>query len=710
MIKIFDANEKVFSSNGNIVINPTKCIEYKKKSLNGWYIECEIPIKYKDYIEKDKLCVIKSRSKLNPQAFRIGDTIKKTRTRISFIANHVMFDAKNYFLLDVRPTKLNGAGALEYINQRTDKKSPFSIFSNVGNTNTEYFIKKNLLEAWTLIEERWQGVFDADNWKISFLNKVGNDNGEMITYGKNLENLTIFEDWSNVCTKLYPEGYDGLMLPEKFIESDIQYEQPYTKTIKFDSNLETDTRTEKEMIEELRNFAIEYLQKNKYPKVSYELSSNINQNMEIGDTIVVKHPLVDIKTEVLEYANNVNTGKIFSITFGNYSRTVKAKFDNIKTTINQITQNVSKQERVIAEQTNLINTLNKTGYVYIDENEILILDTLPKENAKNVWRFGLGGLGFSSNGYEGPFETAITMDGQINGKFITTGKIQTNIIEGLTEAMDEWSAIMLDVDNISLLVAANSRDIGSLEASIKLLQNKIDLAVTEGNVISKIQLAINNGKGSIAMKSNQFSISSDNFTLTAQGVLTSKAGNIGGWNISVDKLSKTISQKLSFTLADADEAQKYIRHDGNIYTLDAYKYLNYDTNFDGELDITDVVGIINIAKGTATKSVTGSVSINANNIIDTILIESSTLKSRTSIGARGVTGKIIAGENIIANNFQLNGTMRMQVATSGGVNDITGHPVLGEGTNNTYTMKWDGTYIHFYVDGADMAQVRGRVN
>ena len=52
MIKIFNENDRDFSTNGNIALKPLKCVEYKKKSLNGWYIECEIPIKYKDYIEK----------------------------------------------------------------------------------------------------------------------------------------------------------------------------------------------------------------------------------------------------------------------------------------------------------------------------------------------------------------------------------------------------------------------------------------------------------------------------------------------------------------------------------------------------------------------------------------------------------------------------------------------------------------------------------
>ena len=75
---------------------------------------------------------------------------------------------------------------------------------------------------------------DFDNFSIKFLQKVGNDNGFSIIYGKNLQSIKAIEDWSNVVTKLYPEGPDGIMLPEVYIESDIQYEQPYTRTIKFD--------------------------------------------------------------------------------------------------------------------------------------------------------------------------------------------------------------------------------------------------------------------------------------------------------------------------------------------------------------------------------------------------------------------------------------------------------------------------------------------
>lgn len=445
MIKIFNATDKDFSSAGNIIISPLYCHETKKKSLNGWYIDVEVSIKYKEYIEKDKICVVKTKSKLQPQGFRISDKIEYTTTKIKFTANHVMFDAEDYILVDVRPTNLNGINGLNYINQRTDKTSPFSFYSNVEIINTSYFIRKNLLEAMQVFEEKWDGIFDADNWNISFLNSIGQDNGETIYYGKNMQGFEIIEDWSTVCTKLYPVGYDGIMLDEQYLESDIQYEKPYTRVVEFQTKLEQEEQTPTNLKAELRVNAIAYLEEEKVPKVSYTVESNINQNLEIGDKIKVSHPFLNIFTEVLEYEYDVISKRILKLTFGNYTKTAKEKFNNIKQTIEQINNVISKQDIVINNQTNLINTLYKNGYVYIDDNELLILDKLPKEEAENVWRFGMGGIGFSSNGYEGPFETAITMDGKINAKFITAGEMSVDRIEGLANIISEYSKAFADI-------------------------------------------------------------------------------------------------------------------------------------------------------------------------------------------------------------------------------------------------------------------------
>ncbi|WZU02701.1 hypothetical protein MGH68_07340 [Erysipelothrix sp. D19-032] len=94
----------------------------------------------------------------------------------------------------------------------------------------------------------------------------------------------------------------------------------------------------------------------------------------------------------------------------------------MKDPINKTVEKVTVTEALVNHQTNIINSLNKNGFVYIDDNEILILDKLPKENASNVWRLGIGGLGFSPNGYEGPYVYAFTQDGRFNASFIGSVK------------------------------------------------------------------------------------------------------------------------------------------------------------------------------------------------------------------------------------------------------------------------------------------------
>lgn len=49
---------------------------------------------------------------------------------------------------------MGAAGALTYINSRTDRQSPFTTNSNVSNVNTAYFVNETLLEALDTIQER----------------------------------------------------------------------------------------------------------------------------------------------------------------------------------------------------------------------------------------------------------------------------------------------------------------------------------------------------------------------------------------------------------------------------------------------------------------------------------------------------------------------------------------------------------------------------
>lgn len=76
-------------------------------------------------------------------------------------------------------------------------------------------------------------------------------------------------------------------------------------------------------------------------------------------------------------------------------------------------------------------TGNKGGYVTTVLNndgkpeELVISDTADYKTASRVWRWNQNGLGYSSTGYNGSYDLAMTSDGQIVADFIKTGKLST---------------------------------------------------------------------------------------------------------------------------------------------------------------------------------------------------------------------------------------------------------------------------------------------
>ncbi len=476
---LYEANEKKFLNNGLGHINDALyCLETKNKSLNGWFVEIELPITYTEVILEGRILFIETKEKKG-QPFRISN-VEKNSKKIKIIANHIAFDAVDYILVDVRPTDLSPVSFLNWFNTRTDDPSPYITTSNVSGVATEYFIRTTLLEAFVKSQSIFGGVYDIDKFKISLLNKVGNDDGYTLIYGKNIQNAKIIEDWSFVCTKLFPVGPSGLMLPEKYIKSERQYEKLYTKTVTFDFSTSYENEngdkieyTTEQIIEQLRELANKYITSNIEPLFYYEVNSDINESLQIGDIIRVKHPIFTLKTEVQKYTYDCLSKKVKSIEFGNYSPDVKKVFNDLKNTVNEAITKAEDSLNLSNKQTEIINNINKTGFVYIDDNEILILDKLPKSIAENVWRFGLGGIGFSSNGYKGPFEYALTSDGAFNIDFIKANAITVNKL-----AADVGSSLDLSSNkSIQLIVEETSEEINksieNLSVTIEGLTNTL---------------------------------------------------------------------------------------------------------------------------------------------------------------------------------------------------------------------------------------------
>ena len=121
---------------------------------------------------------------------------------------------------------------------------------------------------------------------------------------------------------------------------------------------------------------------------------------------------------------------------------------------------IATAARALAQAANQSTQLIKDaigGHVLIRRepggtNEILIMDHPDPEQAVKIWRWNMGGLGYSDNvvGADNPdreYTIAMTMDGAINADFVRTGEINTNLVKILGNSNFYWDGDYLYIVN-----------------------------------------------------------------------------------------------------------------------------------------------------------------------------------------------------------------------------------------------------------------------
>ncbi|CAM2828062.1 phage tail spike protein [Hathewaya histolytica] len=470
MIRIYDKTETDFNHNGLCILD--SCIKCEvEEELNGIYkLELEYPLdsrdKWRNIVEGN---VIKVPTLQGDQLFRIFKK-KKNLNSISCIAFHIFYDLLDNFIEDTRPTNATGASAIEDLFKGTQYKHKFSVSSDISRVNTAYIIRKNPIEALLSDDDnsflsRWGGEIVRDNFNISMKAHRGEDRGVTIRYGKNLIGLEEEIDESNVITRIMPTGLEEndtvIMLSEKYIDSPLinKYVHPKIKHFHF-TELKVNSEekvTKNDVIKMLREKVKELyeVQKVDIPIVNYkvdfiELSKTkeyekyqILERVWLGDIITVKHERlgINLKSKVISYKYDCISNRYIGLELGNFIKNIADSMSEQDKKINQATDNLQKAlsetakiieenqgslDKAIEDATNKLNNA-LGGHVVKKNDELLIMDTTDINTATKVWRWNMNGLGYSSNGYNGKFETAITMDGKIIGKFL-----QGEIIRGVS--------------------------------------------------------------------------------------------------------------------------------------------------------------------------------------------------------------------------------------------------------------------------------------
>ncbi len=462
MLKVFSANDTLFSSNGDIVINPKKAKVHKED--NGeFYLDLETDLSYIDYLVANNIIVAPTPQ--GEQAFRILNNIEKTKSKIKIKANHIFYDSKNYLIADSYVDTKNCNYALDHLNNATDTKSPFTTISDVNSIGSYRCVRTNLCDAIFKIIDRWGGHLVRNNWDIQIRKDIGQDNDVIVQYKKNLKSITCNENWNNVVTKLLPVGKDGILLDELYVKSKIQYEIPYTKSISFNQDIKEENyiskvKYEKALKDDLLRQAKEYLEVHQYPEVNYTLKANLEKITDIGDIVKVYDERlgIDILTNVISYDYDCISSKYTEIEFGNF----KQKLNNLINSINN-----SAEQKVQEESNKVLSTLEKelekskdimwkamgSSYVIYDGDKILIVDKLPKEEAENVILINNTGIAFSKNGINGDFITAWTIDGTFNAQNINVINFTADLIKGGTLKLgsntNEYGTLEIyDKDNV----------------------------------------------------------------------------------------------------------------------------------------------------------------------------------------------------------------------------------------------------------------------
>lgn len=468
MLRIFSPTDRDYKSNGDKVIQPLKAT-VKKEDNDAYYLDLSCGTEYLPWIKSGNIIVADTPQGAQP--FRILNP-EITHTKITCKCNHIFFDSANYLIADSYVVDSTCNQALDHLNTATEPKSPFMTISDIPTINSFRCVRKSLYEAITTVLERWGGHLVRDGWTIGIRQSIGADNGVVVRYGKNLKSIEASYDWSDVCTKLLPEGSDGILLNaldssvSVYMEASKQYDLPYTKTVQFsqsdikqedyktpDGEHDDEVAYKQALLSDLRQQAQKYLDENCVPKVNYKMSANLEKITDIGDTIEVidERMGLDMMTNVISFEFDCIQQRYTSIEFGTFKQTLSGLMGTVQQTATDAAQAVNSSivttvNDRLDESENKINNLHGGSYVIYDGEQILVVDSLPKESAHNVLRINSAGIGFSSSGIDGSFTSAWTIDGTLNMQDINVINLVADLIKGGTLTLggqDNGNGVML---------------------------------------------------------------------------------------------------------------------------------------------------------------------------------------------------------------------------------------------------------------------------
>ena len=522
MIRVYDSNEKLFATNGIKILHPRKA-EVTEIDNGNYYVDVKDVIENLEYYQEGMILRVPTPRGI--QAFRCDNPIAQNNS-VECRAWHISYDSENYIIKDSYAVDKNCNDALNHFNDATDIESPFTVISDISKITSTRIVRKSLFETFTELvkDEKYGGHWDRDNFTFGIRNSIGQDRGVVLSSNKNITDIKVTENWDNVCTKILGYTTDGEN--EIYLDGDyrtigeVYYDIPYTKVVKFENPLnKEDYENDEAFISASRLWleeqVVAYLEEHKFPQVNYSVNAKIDNISGVGDTLYVKHKKckVDIKTQVISIVYDAIREEYIKIEFGNFKKEISNLTQQITAEVTKNTEGLINDNKVLLETelqqaTANINSTLQNSNVLFDGNQILVVDTLPKESAKNVMRINSAGIGFSTTGINGTFNSAWSIDGTLNmqninvinflASFIKGGTLRlggVNNSSGTFELYDNSNKLISLMDKDGLTVYATNGDYVKLNAEDGLVgydKTGHKTFSADGNVFSMYNAKVEN--------------------------------------------------------------------------------------------------------------------------------------------------------------------------------------------------------------------------
>lgn len=448
---------------------------------------------------------------------------------------------------------------LDYHNSVTPPEKHITLGScdfSGDNTNSKTTAYRNTLEEIKInLIERVGGELRIrkvnDSLVLDFLHQYGTKQDTVIELAKNIYSLNVSTDSSNIITRLIPlgaqlsdESAERLTIAD--VNSGCIYIDDNAAIEKYGIIMGTQIFDDITLPENLIQRGRESLANNNRIRKAYaaqvldlSLIDSSEDGIKVGNTYRFRHSVLGLDEDLRLMKVSVDIFKPYrpEVEIGDKAERIT---DITTRTARLIEYDLPEQKIDIlasakATATALINA-GINGYVVVNTNEILIMDTPSKETAAKVWRWNSGGFGYSSTGYNGTYSTAMTMDGAIVADFITAGVLRgMEIINGNNtfhvDTNGNVSAAAINITGGSINIETNSESVDVIQlrhSSQGVSQRAVisPAAVTfENSNNGSNSSTVMNGNG-ITMTGNINTNSSVYAGGTVRGSTVSSSGNI----------------------------------------------------------------------------------------------------------------------------------------------------------------------------------------